>query len=455
MPFLLLGILLSLMFSAGLVYFLNEQNSAILSFNLEEVFTHKQTSAGRISGGDITTAEKIALLHTQPGEKDSDLAQLSVDDLLKNPKGYDQKRVNLIGNLTAKEERQNFQKTDWQDAAVLTVAGDGGDTLVVYRGDASRLGVGDILQVDGVYHAEENALLAYNLRRLSNSPFRDEKSNLNLYRVLVLAVLWFLNSVNFLLWKASAFQAKRAQNLVILLLVLAVPFFLTGCRVDMLTVVNEDGSGTVNASLARPREDVDFIRRMPEMSAYLDALISGFRDQGIQVEGMLNGDLEIFSFQRTFQLPGEIYSENDPLGKETWFELERYQDGGDTIFRYYGVLNTTVLYENLDELPGYAVDEVTAELDNTHFSFALVLPGELTYTNGLTPKGNKAAWEIRNNDLIEIVAESRLAGASWGRGTAGQDVTVIKFAIGALFISANIIFLVGLLAFREDREGAE
>jgi hypothetical protein len=275
---------------------------------------------------------------------------------------------------------------------------------------------------------------------------------MNLFRITALCAFWFFFSVNLLLWKSFKYRAVNSKSVLLAVLFLAGSWLLSGCRVDMLTVIHDDGSGTVTASLSRPKDDVDFVFQIPEMKGYLDAVIMDFQGQGIKTENMLNGNLEIFTFQRDFLMPDEVYSNSDLLAGQTWFQLDRIQDGVDTIFRYYGELSTKAFYENMENLPYYAADEINKELDAAEFNFSLVLPGEITYTNGLPASGNKLQWEIRRNDVTQIVAESRIAGQPVSNASRLSGDHLIAFTAGILFLLGSVFFLVAMIAFKPKKQ---
>ena len=442
-------IFLAAALSLGFIFFLYSQNNDIADISFSELFSKKEASTGRISNRDTAKALEIAQLYNVPPGQDESQPGLSLKELDSSSSRYDLKRIKLIGKAAAVELVEDLLETDWPEAWVIKLVDSEEELIAVYRGDGGRIDAGDTLEVDGVFYAEHDGILAYNIRHLPMNPIEEEENLMWLYRLLILSVVWFVFSVFFITRKSISRKSSSYLNPSLLVLCLVIPLLMTGCEIVMMTNINEDGSGTVSTSLSRAKEDLEFVREIPEMTTYLDVLMQDFREQGIRVENTIAGEQEMFSFQRDFQSFDQLNSEADLLSDESWFEVEKLEDGDDIVFRYYGELNTAVLFNNLDNLPSYARDEATKELNASNFVFYVSLPGEVTYTNGLPPSGGRLEWEIRNNEINQIVAESRIVDAEKPVKPAEHKKKIIIIAIGALFLVSTLIFIIGFLSFKK------
>ena len=139
----------------------------------------------------------------------------------------------------------------------------------------------------------------------------------------------------------------------------------------------------------------------------------------------------------------------------TWFDIARFEEGDEIVYRYQGMLDTRASYENLGSLPSYAISEARKELDSTEFQFTLILPGVVGYANGGTATGSRITWDIRNNDLNQIVGESRLPKSGLTGFQSGDPQSMVRMATGLLFILGNILMLVFLFGFRKKSKTGE
>jgi hypothetical protein len=447
------GILISILLITGFLFGMKSLNNTFFEIDLQEL--QKQESpivTNKISKSELARAENIANHFITPAVKDKDAAPLSLDTVMDDTGTYDLKRVSIIGDLVYLENVVSFREQDWPSATIIKLASMDHDLLLVYRGDPRLLIPGDTVVIDGLYIASEGGMLAYNIKHAVSNSFLERKENMWMLRWLTLSAICFLFSISFVLWKTFYHKTKIIRHLSTILLFMVTTMIISACRVEMVTVINEDGSGTISTTLRRAKEDVDYMREIPQMNAYLDAILEEMRGQGVYSETMRSRQDEIITFQRHFESIEKAYSESDIQAGETWFDVDRFVDGDDTVIRYYGMVDTSTIYNNLDNLPSYAVEPVREELDASVISMKLILPGLVTYHNGLTAGNNSVEWEIRNDDITEIVAESRIANTQIASTTKSNLPATIRIVSMILFGVSLLLLLFGLLGWKKRKQ---
>ncbi len=224
---------------------------------------------------------------------------------------------------------------------------------------------------------------------------------------------------------------------------------LSGCTMDVSTVINPDGSGTISVNLSEATENTDFMRRMPNMADYLNTWQDSLRKQGVLIDISRQGENEYIFLQNRFEdLEGISTPVDLPGDITTWIAVSMDSAPFETVYRYAAVVDTTTLYQAAPGIDSRAQAEVEKQLDQMLFTYSVTLPGEITYTNASRQKGNKMTWDIRMKAQNEIVAESRLR--------YDYRAKVIKATSGALaggFVLSLFLLIYGVVAYRSRTKG--
>lgn len=224
---------------------------------------------------------------------------------------------------------------------------------------------------------------------------------------------------------------------------------LPGCTMDVSTVINPDGSGTISVTLSQVAEDVDFIRQMPNMADYLNAWRDSLRKQGVLIDISRRGENEYIFLQNRFDDLDGISTPMDlPGDVKTWIAVTMDSTPFETVYRYAAVVDTTTLYQGSPGMDSRVQAEVVKELNQMQFTYSVILPGEITYTNATRQKANRMIWDIRMNAQNELKAESRLRHDS--------RVNVVKTITGALaggVMLSLLLLTYSAVAYRGSTEG--
>jgi hypothetical protein len=218
---------------------------------------------------------------------------------------------------------------------------------------------------------------------------------------------------------------------------------------DVSTVINPDGSGTISVNLSETIENIDFIRRMPNMADYLNTWRDSLRKQGVLIDISQQGENEYVFLQNRFpdsegistpiDLPGDI---------TTWIAASKDAASFETTYRYRAVVDTTAFYQAAPGIDPRIQAEVEKQLDQMQFTYSVTLPGEITYSNANRQKGNKLTWDMRMKAKNEIVAESRLRYET--RVSAVKSVTGIL--VGGFALSLFLV-IYSVVAYQVRSEG--
>ena len=220
-------------------------------------------------------------------------------------------------------------------------------------------------------------------------------------------------------------------------LIVAV-LLLSGCTMDVSTVINPDGSGTISVNLSEVVENTEFIRKMPNMADYLNAWRDSLRKQGILIDISRQGETEHIFLQSRFEdLDGISTPVDLPGDIKTWIAVDMDSAPFETVYRYAAVVDTTALYQGAPGIDSRAQAEVEKRLNQMRFTYSVTLPGEITYTNASRQRGNKMTWDIGMNARNEIKAESCLSHDS--------HTNVVKAITGAL--AGGLVLSLFLLAY--------
>jgi hypothetical protein len=238
-------------------------------------------------------------------------------------------------------------------------------------------------------------------------------------------------------------RRKRAARLLMLSVLL---FTLSGCRMDISTIIHADGTGAMNVRFAEATENVDFLRQMPNMADYFRSWISDLRMQGMMVDESRQGQETVIFIQNRFASLDALATplsgqEQDAL--QTWVYATRDDVGVHTTYRFSGAMDTTVFYRAASGIDSRAQAEVRKQLDQMSLTYSVTLPGKIVYSNADMVVGNRMTWKIKMNARNEMQAESRLEVA-----TQADLFRRVATAIGAMWAFSLVLTLYAAIAYR-------
>lgn len=447
------GALFVLLLTGGIVWFiigLNPDLTQIASIKLNKI--EQPTYGDSVTDRELQKLLPVAENFSNPRTREALPGVVSPDLLISSPSKYNNHTVVVQGSLSRLGTASNLLENDWPRAYILGIWAEGKEILVIYRGYVEHLEPGDSIQVEGVFVEDGKGIHANKVTRLEMDSQSQEQERLWLTRASIGVFLWLVFCTSMFLWRGfrkNWYEQHRALTLLCLFLIAGT---VAGCKMDINTMIDPDGSGLVTASLTRAKEDIDFIRKMPGMSGYLDAWAFNLRNDGMRVEDLVEGENETFFLQRTFGSLNELI-ENQLLSESgTWVHVLKYPEGNEQVFRFTALIDATILYSGLDELPSTAAEQIRQELDQAELSYSVVLPGKIVYHNAPIGQSQRLTWRLRVNDGNEIVAESRLP-IQVSTGSLSDPKTKIKQGLLLVFTASSLLLIIGLVGYRLPEVG--
>jgi len=247
--------------------------------------------------------------------------------------------VRIVGRILSVFEVNNLLKKDWNRSYILKISTDDGETLVVYRGSIDHIiSTAEYVQVEGMYLNDHgiHANIVLPVSPVMGSYQQQQVAFFGwmLFSSLILGLFLFLNG-------------NKRQVIVPILLLL---FFISGCKLKIETVFNHNQSGTINISIRESSENFDFAREIPGMSDYFDSLWTQLRDQGVLVEIITSNQQEEVFIQNEFGGFQQLMSQSVQTDQsDTWVYVREYQTDEFSVVRYFANVDTSsMISENLE-----------------------------------------------------------------------------------------------------------
>jgi hypothetical protein len=197
---------------------------------------------------------------------------------------------------------------------------------------------------------------------------------------------------------------NNKQAVIALVLVL---YLLSGCELNIETVINRDQSGTLSISIRESQENFDFFREIPGMTDYFESMWAQLRDQGMLVEILKDGQQEEIFIQERFGGFQALMSQSIQASQaDTWVYVREYQTDHFSIIRYMANIDTSSLISDDVEMEAAISNEIQKLLNEIEFKYRVIMPDATTYQNGIQENDYQAAWQPRMNDVNQIVVES-------------------------------------------------
>ena len=406
------------------------------------------------SGGQRITLREVDRLK-QAAASFTDLSQIagqirsvSVDDLIMKGSTYSLQPVTVGGIITRKNQIENLLEKDWPSSTMLEIGGHQKTVLVLYRGYSTPMQIGDPVQVDGIYQADSKVILAYSVRALTNNPFLENWRNLWLERLTVLTVIWMFFCAAFFLWRSRRYHILSTPLAVVIILALLITFSTSACEVHITTVISADNTGFVTTTLSETTDNMNYLKQVPGMEAYLESWKLSLRNQGMQLDQAVNGGQEYLTFQRIFGSLDDFMQSNQGLKVQpTWVYVTRTQESGDTVFRYIALIDTRPFYANIPGIDPNAGSYIRQLFDQINMNYSVSLPGKVVYSNGQIGPANEVTWKLRMNDVNQVVVESRNPSTNQVIGSSFNPLIIVVILTFILFFS-TLLLSIGLIRYR-------
>lgn len=362
-----------------------------------------------------------------------------------------QGRTQVLNGVLSQVTLIEDLKPGWPDAYLFTIEQGENDIICLYRGDVSRLQVGVPTTAEGIYVIDGQGMLIDHIHQTEqNSSQTDNGTSFPWFWVAVsLSGLWMF-FVLYLLTQQGKKQNKPSYSLA--LIVLTGGILLSGCNLNIQTVVEASGKGYVLTQICDEIETFQFIRAVPDATAYLDDRIVNLRNDGGLFEDFVSGEQECYLLQLPFSGYGNI---GNPLPEDegdidTWVYLDSRVLGQSKRTRYTARIDTGSLYTFYPSINSMIQKEMADALNEIPLRFSVVLPGEIVYHNGDRKIGNEIVWEIPMGEAKELVVESdmEMAGFYEQSSQTNSDVTqtnqnFLKWLIpGGIFLLSTLIFVI-------------
>lgn len=366
-----------------------------------------------------------------------------------NQQNTDHERLTQVvqGTLAQIEKIENL-KHDWPVAYIVYIHQDSNEILGLFRGGVDNLDIGNPITAAGRYVPEGEGL---HLDWLVQEPqtfvpqAARQQSSVWFIIISILVGIWTLIVVVSLISK----QTHQPKFTPLSLLIIGI-ILLTGCSVNIQTVVDTEGNGFVLTTVCEEISTFEFVRQITGIQEFLHDRITNYRSLGSAYENFVIDDKECITFQNPFSGLGNITDASESSDESSWVYITMQENGPLTTTRYTGLIDTTMLYEFYPSINPMIQSEMRKALDEVPLTFSVSLPGEIIYQNADFVDGQIAFWNIPMNASREIVVESVMHNESFSDLISLDDHSQnylnwesLKWVItGSVFLIASVIFLI-------------
>jgi hypothetical protein len=362
----------------------------------------------------------------------------------------EQTPVSVSGRLVSGFE---FSPTNSNGSPVfgLEVMINGKSILVLHRGYIGHLKIGDKIKVEGIYFPSLQGISSHKIIQTSLISSSPDMPQTGLLRWTVLTAMWMIFSVTIYLWMSTRRDWRKTyKRFISPAVALSVALILSACTMDFTTIIFQDGHGYITLTSGDSIENMDFLRKVPGMKGYLDALARQLNADGIQVTQWQESDKETIFLQRSFSSLAEI-SQLQPENTEgSWVMAEEYEEAGWKVVRYLALVDTRTLFPEISDVDAQVNDEFHKQMSQIEMNYSVVLPGEIAYHNASSQTNTKLNWRIKMNEKNMVVAEARYPL------TTQVDENLykyIKYGLLSVFVGFTLIFILALMKFKDAPAG--
>lgn len=334
-----------------------------------------------------------------------DARQINVDPgvnarlILAEPSEYDGFSFILSGTIVSIQHVQNLLPYDWPSAYVITIDDGTAWIPVLYRGDVKALPIGEVVLVEGVFVSAGLAIHADAVyQTVATSNWYDNLPN-EMVIVAVILILAGVLAVIVILFRWLS--APIAAFMIILI-------SLTGCNLQIETIIQPNGSVSTSARMSESEENIEFFRKIPGMRRYIASWQTSLRDEGAEIENWVEGKNEFFHIQNFYPDLAQYSALGEDADTDTWVYATSYQSGNSQCFRYLAEVDPQKLYLSQPNIDATAMREINKYIDQMKFSYAVTLPGQITFSNANLVVSNRLEWQLDMKRTNQLVAESCL-----------------------------------------------
>lgn len=353
----------------------------------------------------------------------------------------------IQGNLVSMESVEGL-KEDWPTAYVIWIRQDAELILALFRGGVDHLVIGKEITAGGVYDPMGNGLhldwIEQEQQSIDPQPI-NEGENIGFFVIAGVVGIWTAYALISLMTKN-----RTHLNGKIIALLLVVVFKMTGCTLNIHTVVDLDGQGLVITEVCEDVEIFEFIRQTPDMKEFLLDSITNFRNLGLFYEDLIVGNQECFTFQNPFSGLGNIADASGADDESSWVYVSMREKGLMVTTRYTGLIDTRKLYDFYPTISPLIQTEMRKALDEVPLKFSVSLPGEVVYHNADYLEDQIAYWQIPMNGSREVVIESVTTRSELEESDVVPDENFVHFnweavkwlIVGAVFIISTVVIVI-------------
>jgi hypothetical protein len=366
-----------------------------------------------------------------------------IGDLLALPQTYANATIHLSARVVRRTIVYNLAP-GWQRAVAFIVEDGAGSLPVLYRGYGEPIQPGDTVDVTGVLSVNGLGILADSIEPSDWTIFWLANP---LWTQVVLSLAGCVGGALGIL--AVGFLARRRHAARLAGFIALLMLGISGCRMDIATAINADGSGLMSVQLVETTENVNFIKQMPNMADYLFSWFADLREQGMMIAEWRQGKESVVFLQNRFASLDALSVapiSADQSSTTTWVYATRTESPKHTTFRFSGLLDTTTFYRVATGIDSQAQAEIRKQFDQMQITYSLVLPGEIVYSNADKIVGNRLTWNIKMNARTEMRAEARVE-----HPTPLNLYARVATAISAVWAFALVLVVYALVAYRRRK----
>ncbi|MHB1326518.1 MAG: hypothetical protein ACYC0L_10080 [Thermoleophilia bacterium] len=193
---------------------------------------------------------------------------------------------------------------------------------------------------------------------------------------------------------------KRLKLALTSLIVLAAILLVTGCEIEINTVLNEDGSGSTITRMIVGTDIMEKLRSAPNSESFSNSWMAAMKAEGTDTV-VVDDQVTI---RRDFQSPEE-FSSSRSADQASWSQLGKVILSDGEHMYFLATFDTNTVYKvktaGQDES---ARQELEKQLDESKINYSLEMPGELLSTN--SPTG--LSWNLPMRQSTFLFAESRV-----------------------------------------------
>lgn len=249
-------------------------------------------------------------------------------------------------------------------------------------------------------------------------------------------VLFLLATLDVLIRKKRGYLKRQARIAATLAAAVIVALLLSGCSVDVHAVVREDGSGTLSTKLVLP-DELGNLADLPNADSYVRA----WQQRMSALGTVVRHDGATFELQREFSNPDDL-TRAGAGGRTGFTNLRIVRRDGQTRYVFTARVDTTQLYATETSGTDQAsADQLRQQLDGAQMTYALDLPGNVTFANG-DRSGSRVTWPLKMNGVTDLRAESVV-------GDPAESPYLTSFVLwsAALWLLAVASFVIFAVAF--------